>query len=448
MIEKAGGINKFDGYSRDVEKPAPVQEQEEPKDQVSLMSAPAIKVLKEEDLRSLIHDIPKVDLHRHLEGCIDPKTFQSIAKRRGLQIPGNGEDGVKSFIQVNGEDKSLIDFLKKLTNATQAFTDKDAVSEITYEAIKSASEDNVKFLELRYSPETVANTHKLRYEEDVMEGIMDGAQKAQADFGIDVKHTILISRRKSLETGEKLEKIAEKYKDRGVVGIDLGSDEYNFPAPGPFGPVFARAKENGLGVTVHAGENAKPGDGAKNVMASLEHLYADRIGHGVRATEDPQVVEELKRRGTVVEMCPTSNVQTGAAESLEKHPIKEFMDRGIKVSIGSDDPSISNTTLTDEYMMVFKEFGFSLKDLETFIDNGIQGAFLPQEKKDAMSVDFNREIKEKELKYLAKAGHDTALLASCFSAGTIAGAAMHGLIGETLRDSLLAEKGESKEPGS
>ena len=362
-------------------------------DLVEFKGKPAKEVMDPQTLKQFVRDIPKVDLHRHLEGAIEPKTLLSIAKRKGIKLPADTEEGLKPHLQITAKDKTLLDFLSKFETIGKAFTDKEAVEEVTYEAVHDANADNVKYTELRFSPVYMASQYGMS-EEDVMSGVLDGVKKAKEDFDTEVKLIMIVERQMGPDHAAHVEKMAEKYMDQGVVALDLANDEYNYP-PGPYAKVFQKAKEAGLNITVHAGEAG----GADNVKVSVEDLKADRIGHGVRTYQDPEVEAMVKDRGIPLEMCPTSNVQTGATESMENHPFKKYYDEGMKVTINTDDPGVSDITLSDDYYKVMDQFGFTLGDLEKIVMNGVDAAFLPADEKAAMKSKYGAQIDDISRQY-------------------------------------------------
>lgn len=364
------------------------------KDTVELRKKPLSEIMDQKKLRSFLHDIPKVDLHRHLEGSIEPETLISIAKRKGIKLPSYDPAELKPYLQVTDQDKTLLDFIKKFETIGKAFTDKEAIEEITYEAANDASKDNVKYVEFRFSPVYMASQYGLK-EKDVINGVLDGVKKAKENFDIDIKLIMIAERQMGHEHAEHVSKLAQEYMDQGVVGLDLANDEFNYP-PGPYAEVFRKAKEAGLHITVHAGEAG----GADNVRVSVEDLKADRIGHGVRTEQDPKVEQMIKEKGIPLEMCPTSNVQTGATESLEKHPFKRYYEQDIPVTINTDDPGVSDITLTDDYQKMVNQFGFSIDDVEKFVMNGIDAAFLPKEEREAMRAKYKKEFDSVSQRYL------------------------------------------------
>ncbi|MFP4498424.1 MAG: adenosine deaminase, partial [Vulcanimicrobiota bacterium] len=303
-------------------------------------------------------------------------------------------DDLKPHLQVTKDDKTLLDFLSKFNTIGRAFTDREAIEEITYKAAQDCVKDNVNYAEFRFSPVYMAEQYGIS-EEDVMRGVLDGVKKAKKDFDFDTRLIMIAERQRGSGHARHVAKMAEKHMKDGVVGLDLANDEFNFP-PGPYARVFQEAKEAGLKITVHAGEAG----GADNVKTSIEDLKADRIGHGVRTFQDPEVEKMVKEKGVTLEMCPTSNVQTGATDSMANHPFKKYYDQGMNVTINTDDPGVSDIDLSNEYQQVVTKFGFSMEDVEKFIMNGIDSAFLPPNEKAGLKAKYHKGIKAAEEKYL------------------------------------------------
>lgn len=345
-------------------------------------SAPAT----EPSLREIVARLPKVDLHRHLEGSISPESFLALADKYDIPLPTRDLEQLRPFLQVTPEDKTLLDFLKKFDTIGLAFKSKEACRDVTESVIRDAARDNVKYLELRFSPVYMAAQNNLPLE-DVMDAVAEGTAKASAETGTKVGLIVIVERQMGPEKAKVAERLAEAYKDRGVVALDLANDEFHYP-PGPYAEVFQQAKAAGLKVTVHAGEAG----GADNVRTSIEQLGADRIGHGVRTQEDPSVEKLVLDKKIPLEMNPTSNMQTGAASGWSTYPLQRYHAEGIPVTINTDDPAVSGITLGSEYETALQHCGLSLGDLETVIMNGVDAAFLPEAEKKALAETFQRDI--------------------------------------------------------
>lgn len=336
---------------------------------LSAVQAAPLTALDEERLAKLAHDIPKVDLHRHLEGSIEPEVLVAVAQKHGIKLPSYDVETLRPLIQITPEDKTLIDFLKKFDVIGGVFKDKEVISDLTYGAIGDANKDNVKYLEFRYSPQYMAKAHNLDVE-DVVKGVFDGVQRAAKDYDTKVNLTLIIERWDTHDRGHEVAELAARHKDKGIVALDLANDEFHFP-PGPFAAIFQEAKKAGLKITVHSGE-AGPAD---NVRVSIEQLGADRIGHGVRAYTDPSLVKLAADKKIPFEMCPTSNEQTQTVESMDNYPFKDFYQAGIPTTANTDDPSVSGITLSGEVAKLAKLCDFSLNDVRQIEQNGIDYGF-------------------------------------------------------------------------
>lgn len=344
------------------------------------------QVEQDRRLRELVRRMPKVDLHRHMEGAITPELMVRLGKKYNIELPSYDPEELRPYLQVGPQDKTLLDFLKKFDTIGLAFKNQDAVREIAYQTVIDASKDNVKYLELRFSPIYIAKQYNLDLDA-VMQAVADGVRQAQKDCGTRTNLIVIVERQMGEGPAWQAEKLAEKYKDQGVVALDLANDEYNYP-PGPYAAVFQAAKQAGLHVTVHAGEAG----GADNVRVSVEELGADRIGHGVRSFEDPRVEKMLADRGVVLEMCPTSNFQTGASQDVASYPMRRYYNQGIPVTVNTDDPAVSGIELSDDYVRVVAELGFTLPELQSMVLNGVRGAFTSQAEKEALEKQFSEEF--------------------------------------------------------
>lgn len=338
--------------------------------------------LDDQKLAELAHRLPKVDLHRHLEAAgMEPEVVIRLAQKYGVELPSYDPEALRPYLQITDTDKTLLDFLKKFDTIGKMFVNKEIIEEISYESVKLAAKDNVKYLELRFSPMYMAQSHGLDMDE-VIQNVIAGVDRGAKEFDLPSKLIMIVERQMGPEKAQIVEKLAEKYQDQGVVALDLANDEFHFP-PGPYAQVFQDAKAAGLKVTVHAGEAGGP----ENVKSSILELGADRIGHGVRTYQDAMIEQMVRQMGIPLELCPTSNVQTGAIAKMEDHPIKRYFDSGIKVTVNTDDPSISGITLSDEFATVTRQFGFSLDDLEEIVMNSVDAAFLPENEKKELAAE-------------------------------------------------------------
>ena len=317
--------------------------------------------------------MPKVDLHRHLEGSIRPATIAEICRAHHVELPSGD---LSALLQIGKPAADLAGFLAPFKIIKFCFANKEAIARITFEVIEDAWLDNVQYLELRFSLEVMAFYHNLSLS-DVMDGIVEGVDIAARRFPVTVKLIPSISRDCSAEllgvpwpSPVQIARMAINYTDRGVVGLDLSGVESGFP-PKLFVEPFKIARDAGLGITVHAGEGAGP----ESIRGAIEHLGAARIGHGVRIVQDEEVLRLAMDRGVTLEICPTSNVLTRAVESLESHPLRRLYESGLPITINTDDPAVCGVTLTDEYVLLVEKFRFTLEEINRLIETARHAAF-------------------------------------------------------------------------
>ena len=340
------------------------------------------------DQRALLKQMPKIDLHRHLEGSLRLQTLAEIAIEHGIDLPAYSIEKLRPYVQVLPGEQDFHTFLAKFRLLRKFYRSQEAVERVAYEAVADAAADNVRYLELRFNPVALSRAQGFGFSQ-VTGWVCQAIARAQGDHSIRVRLILQIGRDESLDTAAQIIQVAHAYRDRGVVGIDLAGDEINYP-PHRFAELFSRAREDGLGITVHAGEAG----GAQNVRTAVELLKAQRIGHGVRVVEDSTVVHFVRQQQVAFEVCPTSNFQTGVVRSLTHHPLPDMLALKLPVTINTDDPSISDTTLTDEYLVATEVLGLSMEQIEKANLTAIDAAFLPEEEKDELRKQFEQWYKE------------------------------------------------------
>jgi adenosine deaminase len=341
---------------------------------------------KKRDLRTTLFHIPKIDLHRHLEGSLRLSTLADIAHEHGVDMPSLSLEELRPFVQVVDDPPDFLSFLAKFKLLRRFYSSREAVERIAYESVADAAADNVRYLELRFSPVALALNQGFNFE-DVVDWVILAVDRAQNEHNIQVRLIVLTNRHEPQYAAE-LAEIAIDRKDKGIVALDLAGDEVNFPDLEPFEPVFNRAKNAGLHITVHAAE-AGPATNAKD---AIEKLGAERIGHGIRISENISVMDLVNRQQITLEICPTSNLQTGTIHRLNQHPLFAFYQLGIPVTVNTDDPSISNTTLTDEYLVATGGAGVPFKALCDMILNAAKASFLPAPEKKRLIDWFTNAI--------------------------------------------------------
>lgn len=324
-----------------------------------------------------LHALPKIDLHRHLEGSLRLSTLIDIAKAYNLDVPRDIE-ALRPHVQVMDEPPNAFTFLAKFEMLRQFYRSPEMIQRLVYEVVADAAQDNVRYLELRFSPQALSRVRGFALTA-VTDWVIEAVNRASQDFGIVVRLIVTLVRHNSLEQAKEVATIALDRQRQGIVGLDLAGDEINHPA-GPFAPIFNEVRQEGMAITVHAGEWM----GADTVRHAIEVLGAERIGHGTRTCEDPSVMSLVRERNVSLEICLTSNVQTASVQQLRHHPLKKFLNANIPVTLNTDDPSISNITLTHEFNVAQQEANASYKDLRKMTFTAIETAFLPDDLKNAL----------------------------------------------------------------
>lgn len=312
--------------------------------------------------------LPKVDLHRHLEGAIRLQTIRELALREGLDLPYEDERAFRAAFQVvDGEERTLVHFLKKFVWLRRLITSREALERITFEAVEDAAFDGVRYLELRFNYSRLALNGLPDME--IMAGIRDGAARGESLYPIRVGLICGISRELLVEEAEKTVDFAIANRKNGIVAIDLMNDE-RFP-PELFAKPYARAREAGLHTTAHAGEAAGP----ESIIAAVRGLQVERIGHGTHIMEDPAAMRLAAEQGTFIECCLTSNMQTGAVLNLSSHPLPELRRAHVPCCLNTDDPGVSDITLSGEFSVAHETFGMEAADLQQMQMNAVEHIF-------------------------------------------------------------------------
>jgi aminodeoxyfutalosine deaminase len=281
---------------------------------------------------------PKIELHVHLEGTVRPETLLEIARRNGYALPADTVEGLAPLYDY----RDFAHFIDVWILTTNALRTRDDFRRVVVDYAEEAAGFGAVYLEAIFSP-AERISRGISWDE-IFGGYCDGAEEARELHRVEVRLTPDIYRGLSLEGATELVRVAARYRDRGVVAVGLGGLEADFP-PEPYAPAFELARSEGLGSVPHAGEVAGPA----SIRGALDALHADRIRHGIRAAEDPALVEELREREIVLDVCPISNVRTGAVRSLELHPLRELTAAGVRCSVSTDDPAMFDTDLEREY---------------------------------------------------------------------------------------------------
>ncbi len=317
--------------------------------------------------RSLIASLPKAELHLHLEGSIAPATLLELRQRHNMEGATLAEvEQLYNFADFMG-------FLTAFKDVTGHLRTPDDYELITYRLMERLKAQNVLHAEVIVSV-GVCLWRKQDFPA-LFEGLERGRQRGEADFGVSLLWIFDAIRQFGAEKAQNVLDLAIHFHDRNVVAFGIGGDELKGP-PDLFPAVFARAAEHGLHLTAHAGEIAGP----ESIWGAL-NLRAERIGHGITAGQDPELMEELARRQIPIEICVTSNLRTGCCAELSQHPVRRYFDEGLMLTLNSDDPAMFRTSLVNEYELVQQTFNFSDDHLRELARNSFEASFLPPEKK-------------------------------------------------------------------
>lgn len=329
--------------------------------------------------------LPKVELHRHLEGSLRMETMAEIAEEHGIHF--SSKDELRSLVTVRETDPfTFKNFLSKFTTLRRFFLSPELIARVAYEAVVDAAADNVRYMELRFTPYalSVARGYPLV---EVVDWVIEKVDQASREHNIQTRLIASVNRNEDVKIAEQVIQLSIDCKDRGIVAVDMAGNEAEFSAR-PFTGLFKEARQAGMHITVHAGEWG----GAGNIYDALTYLDAERIGHGVRVLEDPKVVDLAVQRKTTFEVCMTSNYQSGVVQPLTGHPITRMLEAGIDATLNTDDPSICSITLSDEFHLAEKDMGLPVSVLKERVLAAAKASFLPEERCQALVQSLSREF--------------------------------------------------------
>lgn len=321
--------------------------------------------------------LPLTDIHRHLDGNIRAQTILDLGREFNLTLPATTLELLRPHVQVTQTEPDLVSFLNKLDWGVKVLGSLEACRRIAQENVEDAARAGIHYAELRFSPGYMAMTHNLPLA-GVVEAVIDGVRAGCQQHNIDVRLIGIMSRTFGEEACLRELEGLLAHRD-GITALDLAGDELGFPGS-QFLSHFNRARDAGFRITVHAGEAAGP----ESIWQAIRELGAERIGHGVKAVDDPALMDFLAAHKIGVESCLTSNIQTSTVASLAQHPLAKFLDHGILATINTDDPAVQGIELPYEYEVAAPQAGLSLAQIRTAQENGLKIAFLTDAEKDAV----------------------------------------------------------------
>jgi adenosine deaminase len=313
--------------------------------------------------------IPLCELHRHLDGSIRLQTILELADQHGIKLPAHDLEGLAPYVHIDESAPGLMAFIARFEHMTGVLVDADACRRVAYENVEDARNEGIDYIELRFSPWFMAESHAM-HPAEVMEACADGIRAAERDTGVKANIIGILSRTYGAETCMRELDAILSHRDH-VVAVDLAGNEPEFPAQW-FKEHFRRVRDAGLHVTVHAGEVVGPA----SVWSAIRDLGAERIGHGFRAIEDPALVDYLVDNGIGLECCPTSNLHISAVPDYASHPIRQLAERGVRFCLSTDDPGISNIDIAHEYEVAAPAIGLSAARVRQAQADALDMAFL------------------------------------------------------------------------
>lgn len=313
-------------------------------------------------VRKVSKNMKWIDLHLHLDGSLSAETVKSLAQAQNIPITDDTQ--LRQKLSVGKDCRDLNEYLEKFDFPLSLLQTGDAISESVYRLQEELKSQGLDYAEIRFAPQL--HCRKGLSQDEVVQYAVAGLNRSDFDAKL-----ILCCMRGADNHAENIEtaEVARRYLGKGVCAVDLAGAEGLFPTS-DFADIFALARKKNIPFTIHAGE----ADGAESIRAAI-NFGARRIGHGVRAIEDKDLVREIAEKGIVLEMCPTSNLNTCAVEDIKKYPIKEFMNMGVKVTVNTDNITVSDTSLQKEFKLIKDTFGLTDRDIEILSENAENAKF-------------------------------------------------------------------------
>lgn len=335
-------------------------------------------------LSDFIRRMPKVELHVHLEGSIQPETLLELARRNQVELPAQTVEGLRDWYRF----RDFAHFIEVYIAISRCICTPDDLELIAREFLRGQAAQNIRYSEVTFTPYTHYAFNRHIEFADQLAAISRARAWAERELGVTMGLVTDIARNvQPVAHGLLVADWAISGKDQGIVAFGLGGPEVGYP-PELFAEAFARARAAGLPGVPHAGETVGP----ESMWGAIDSLQAVRLGHGVRCLEDAKLVDTLRERQIPLEVCPTSNICLGVFPSLELHPLPRLLEAGLDVTINSDDPPMFNTTLTDEYLKIASAFGFDRQTIVQLVMNGVRATLLPAERRTEMERQFQTEL--------------------------------------------------------
>ncbi|MCL2064650.1 MAG: adenosine deaminase [Candidatus Cloacimonetes bacterium] len=343
--------------------------------------------------KDFIQKLPKTDLHVHLDGSMRFDTIFDLAKKQKVDLPSKTHKGLKSIISCGEQTKSLEDYLRGFSITLSILQEEEALYRAAFELAEDAANENIRYMEVRYSP--ILHTDKGLRLAQISDAVILGLKDAEKAYNIKTGVIICGIRNMNPAKSVMLAELAIAYKNKGVIGFDLAGAEFSHQAK-LHKDAFDLVLKNNLNITIHAGEAYGP----ESISQALHKCGTHRIGHGTRLMEDGDLLNYVNDHRIPLEICLKSNFHTKAVQSIKNHPLVFYLDFGLRVTLNTDNRLISDTNITDEYMLGINELGLSYEDIKNIIINGFKSAFIPYKERVALTNSALKEMSDLEEKIL------------------------------------------------
>lgn len=336
-------------------------------------------------IQQFIDRMPKIDLHCHLDGSLSPATIRVLAERVGIDLPDDPKD-LTAMLTAPEDCSSLVEYLTRFELPVACLQTAENFYTAALDLASDAARENVIYIEVRFAP--LLSAHERLPADVVVRSVIEGLEEGKRRFGVKYGLILCAMRHHPHEMNEQLLPLAEKYLGSGVVALDLAGDEKGYPAC-KHHQLFADALKRGIPYTIHAGE----ADGPGSIWSALD-LGARRIGHGISAKDDPELMKHCAAKGIGFELCPVSNLQTKAARDWDDYPFRLFLDEGMTVTVNTDNRTVSNTNLTREFTELDARYGLTTAEIERLVRTSAAVSFADDQLKQELNKAFDMFLAE------------------------------------------------------
>ena len=329
------------------------------------------------DQPTFLREIPKTDLHIHLDGSLRIETVRNLAESQGIALKVETEEDLRKRLVCGDACESLEEYLEAFDLTLSVLQEPEALVRVAREVVEDAAQENVRYIEVRFSP--ILHVQHGHSQREMLEAVLQGLKEASDETGVETGAIVCAMRNLPPEKNMELAELSVEFKGKGVVAFDLAGAEKDYPAKDHI-KAFYLVLNNNINITCHAGE----GYGPPSIHQAIHYLGAHRVGHGTRLYEDPDLMAYVNDHRIPMEICLSSNLQTGLVDRIADHPFKKYYDLGLRVTLNTDNTLVSNTNISQEYRLAVEAFELGIADVRRIVLNGFKSAFLPLRKKVAL----------------------------------------------------------------